>query len=732
MSGITVSSRGITASRTLTDDERLQGSVLDVLDEGILVPRPARAALVHAARRAVRGLAGRSRGHRPRRRDRAPPGGGPGGPAGHPARRGRRRGDGDGSRRPAHALEPRREQLHGWTRDEATGRDLATLITPPDAADPGALRGTKSWNGEYTLRRRDGSTFPAALRLRTMVDAQGRAIGRTAVAVDLSERVAAERALVAARNYLRAVADSIGEGLFTLDSAGRLTYMNSAAEQLLGWSLAELHGEVFHDVSHFRHADGRPMPIEDCRILRARRDGETVRVETDVFVTREGRDLPVAYTAAPFETDDGVLGCVVVFEDISARKDREALLRQDAEKFGWIGRLQDALARDRFVLYSQPIIDVGTRRTVQRELLLRLREPDGTIVGPDAFLPVAEQSGLIGEIDRWVIAQGARLARSGQAVEINLSGRSMGDQRVLEHIERCLWTSGVDPRLMVFEITETAIVEDVDAARRFAERLRELGCRLALDDFGTGYGGFTYLKQLPVDYLKIDIEFVRDLTTDPASRHVVQAVVALARGFGLRATTSPGRNRSTRALRTHDRSTLRDGPERRAAATRAGPGADRSRPEHRRSRAGDRRRQPGRDRATPGRPGRRAQPHRPVRRDPLRGARAPPGGPRRPTGAQRRPPGPGRPGADGRRRPPDRARRAAARPHAAATEPALDPGGAQRGARGPPAGGGKARRQRPPAGAGGPQPRRLRRAARAPCTSASSSARRAGRYAPGG
>ena len=87
--------------------------------------------------------------------------------------------------------------------------------------------------------------------------------------------------------------------------------------------------------------------------------------------------------------------------------------------------------------------------------------------------------------------------------------------------------------MLVFEITETALIQDEDAARRFAERLHELGCKLALDDFGTGYGGFTYLKQLPLDYLKIDIEFVRDLATNPASPHVVQAVVALARGFDL-------------------------------------------------------------------------------------------------------------------------------------------------------------------------------------------------------
>ena len=104
---------------------------------------------------------------------------------------------------------------------------------------------------------------------------------------------------------------------------------------------------------------------------------------------------------------------------------------------------------------------------------------------------------------------------------------------MITHIEACLQESGADPALMVFEITETALVSDEEACRHFVQRVHELGCKLALDDFGTGYGGFTYLKQLPVDYLKIDIEFVRDLRTSDASLHVGEAVVNLARGFGM-------------------------------------------------------------------------------------------------------------------------------------------------------------------------------------------------------
>jgi EAL domain-containing protein (putative c-di-GMP-specific phosphodiesterase class I) len=243
--------------------------------------------------------------------------------------------------------------------------------------------------------------------------------------------------------------------------------------------------------------------------------------------------LPVAFTAAPFVTDDGIDGCAVVFEDITERKQRQASMERDVETLSWIGRIQDALAQDRFELFGQPIIDLTSGEVVQRELLLRLREPDGEIIAPISYLPIAEQYGLIADIDSWVIGRATELAAEVGPVQLNLSARSIGDPAVIDQIERCLTASGVDPSSLVFELTETALITDETAATAFLERIHALGCRLALDDFGTGYGGFTYLKHLPVDLLKIDVDFVRDLATNSASRHVVEAVVTLARAFGL-------------------------------------------------------------------------------------------------------------------------------------------------------------------------------------------------------
>jgi len=361
--------------------------------------------------------------------------------------------------------------------------------------------------------------------------------GPTSVVVahdDITERVSSERALLSARNYTRAVADSMGEGLLILDRAGALIYMNPAAEELLGWSMQELHGSVMHELTHFRRLDGRPLPVEDCPILHARRDGVTVRVEDDHFIDREGRFLPVAYTAAPFVTDDGIEGCVVIVKDIAERKAKERHLERHVETLRWIGRMQEAFEQERFVLYAQPIIDVCSGEVAQRELLLRMRDPSGEIIAPTDFLPVAEQYGLIGDIDRWVIERASEIAAVSGAVELNLSARSMGDRTILDYIEQCMRRTGANPRDLVFEITETALVADEAAAAAFADRLHALGCKLALDDFGTGYGGLSYLKRFPVDYLKIDVEFVRDLPTNPASRYVVEAVATLARAFDLK------------------------------------------------------------------------------------------------------------------------------------------------------------------------------------------------------
>ena len=160
---------------------------------------------------------------------------------------------------------------------------------------------------------------------------------------------------------------------------------------------------------------------------------------------------------------------------------------------------------------------------------------DGEIVMPAAFIDTAERFGLIQEIDQWVAKKAIHLlAEHDVRLEVNVSGKSMGDLAIPELVEREIAATGIDPSRLVFEITETAAIANMEQARAFAERLTRLGCRFALDDFGAGFSSFYYLKYLPLDYLKIDGDFIRSLTSSVTDQLVVKSMVDIARGMGMK------------------------------------------------------------------------------------------------------------------------------------------------------------------------------------------------------
>jgi len=445
------------------------------------------------------------------------------------------------------------ELMYGYRSDEALGRVAARLIVPeaslaftPDAMSD--LRAEGRWEGELVLQRKDGTQFPAYVRNATLETVGGGVTGYVGVSIDMTERLRAERDLRSTRDYLRAVTDSMGDGLCTLDDRGRIVFLNARAEELLGWTTAELAGQGLHEALHHLGPDGSPVAAEDCPLVEARGNRSVARIEDDVLVRRDGTLLPVRQVQTPLETDDSSGGFVLVFSDITGRKRQERDAERRLRDLSWIERIRQALDEDRFVLHAQPIVEIGTGRIVQHELLIRMLDEEGSTFAPGLFLPVAETYGLIGEIDRWVVRQSIALAAEGDAVELNVSAHSLSDPTFYHYVDAELRRSGADPTLLVFELTETALMRDEEAALRWIAAISKRGCGLALDDFGTGYGGFSYLKRLPVDYLKIDIEFVRDLTSDPASRQVVEAVVGLARGFGIKTVAEGVEDDETLAL----------------------------------------------------------------------------------------------------------------------------------------------------------------------------------------
>jgi PAS domain S-box-containing protein len=352
-----------------------------------------------------------------------------------------------------------------------------------------------------------------------------------------------EQGLSEARAFVSGLMDNMAEGMFAVNDSGQLTYLNASAEKLLGWEELDLLGQPIHETIHFEHLDGSAFPANECPILKTRAAGELLRIDRDVFIRRDGTRLPVTYSSSPLQSE-GEGGAVVVFSDITDQLSDELRIERELDKLSWVGRVQDALTQDRFVLYAQPIMDLKKEEIVQHELLIRMKDPDGAIVLPGRFLPAAEEFGLILNVDRWVVEQSALLASAGHKVEFNLSAKSMGLGMVAT-IADAIAATGAPPENMICEITETAVMSASEAGEAFVRGLRDLGCTIALDDFGIGYGGLAYLKRLPVSYLKIDMQFVADLVTEETSRHVVRAIVNLARGFGAQTVAEGAENGET-------------------------------------------------------------------------------------------------------------------------------------------------------------------------------------------
>jgi len=214
----------------------------------------------------------------------------------------------------------------------------------------------------------------------------------------------------------------------------------------------------------------------------------------------------------------------------------EALARHSGE-IQWLQRLQGALKDNRFQLYQQVIVPAhGGDGGPAMEVLIRLRDENGQELPPAEFMRAAERYRLMGLVDRWVVqttlaalGRGAIVVQPDRSVAINISGQTLGDAQFLEFVVECLDSTGVAPAQICFEIAESAVVANLEHARRFVGVLHGMGCKFALDDFGSGVGSFSNLKNLPLDYLKIDGSFIRNLARDTVNQAMVTAMIKLAR-----------------------------------------------------------------------------------------------------------------------------------------------------------------------------------------------------------
>ena len=474
---------------------------------------------------------------------------------------------------------PGAERLYGYPEDEAVGQPWGKLI-PDELVEEERERQRRAYGGErvehYETRRRrkDGTLLDVSLTLSPLRDSEGSLIGISTIARDITQRkrfeaqlkqLANNDPLTGLYNRYRFEEELIEElasgqryghpGAVLVLDLDNFKYVNdgfghgAGDEVLRGISellrarmrrsdvIARLGGDEFAlllrnaDDGHAR--DVAQDLLERIRAYTPQVDGQPIRMAASIGVTVIDHGMA---TAADLIADADR----AMYDAKESGRDRVTVL-DPADRAagpevgrGWEHRIRTALEEDGFELHCQPILELSSGEVTQLELLLRMRSDDG-LTPPGAFLGDAERLGLVHAIDRWVVARAIQLLADSRdtRLEVNLSGHSTGDDQLLRLIKGELERSGVKPSRLIFEITETAAIASIDQARRFAEALREFGCRFALDDFGAGFGSFYYLKHIPVDFLKIDGDFVRS-PRSKADDLVVESIVHMAQGLGKR------------------------------------------------------------------------------------------------------------------------------------------------------------------------------------------------------
>jgi diguanylate cyclase (GGDEF)-like protein/PAS domain S-box-containing protein len=497
------------------------------------------------------------------------------------------------------------EQLYGYSVEEAVGQPIEMLVPPNRAGEERELlsrvfAGLSIDRLETERLRKDGQVVAISLSVSPVRDANGEIIAAAAIGRDISQRRDYEERLQYLADY-----DQL-TGLFN-----RRRFQEALKHELARSGRHQSSGAVFSvDLDNFKstndsagHAAGDTVLACIAGVLEGRlRSSDVIaRLGGDEFaVLLPGVDaaqarqtaqdlLDAISTARPmfggkafrvtasvgvalFESDDATADELLVNADLAMYaakaegRDRvvvysavEGRRARANAKLTWAERIGEALDREGgFVLHKQPILDLATNRISHGELLLRMRDEHGSLIGPDAFLPAAERFGLIHAIDRWVVRQAIRMISEDKRqpilpVGVNVSGDSVvGDPHLLEMIEDELHKASVDPKMLIFEVTETAAIGNMPEATRFARRINELGSSLALDDFGTGFGSFYYLKHLPVQYLKLDGEFIQNLPRSEVDAHMVNAIVGIAQGLGIKTVAESVSDEETiRLLRRH-------------------------------------------------------------------------------------------------------------------------------------------------------------------------------------
>jgi PAS domain S-box-containing protein len=402
-----------------------------------------------------------------------------------------------------------------------------------------ALDGRRdSMEREKRYVRKDGSILWARTRVEVIRDARGLPMYFVSHVQDLSAHRATLDLLHDSERTLRSVIDNTPAMISVKGRDHRYRLVNREFADVFGVDGAQIVGR----------SDAAVLPpsmvtAERAKDLLVLDSGKSMQEEQTI--TRDDQERVLLITRFALRDEDGKVDAVCAAStDITERRLEEHVRR---ERLQCSELIQSAIAQKRLVLHGQPIVSLKSMQPITTELLIRMRQLHGgtELIVPAAFLPAAERFSLIQPIDQWAVDRAIEFAAAGHHVSVNLSAQTISNRDQVDRIHAEIISSGARPENLIFEITETAVADNLDAAHAFATGIRNLGCAVALDDFGVGHGTFTYLRRLSVDYLKIDRHFVGDLLSDEEDRQVVAAIIGVAQQFNVETIAEGVEDRAT-------------------------------------------------------------------------------------------------------------------------------------------------------------------------------------------
>ncbi len=461
-----------------------------------------------------------------------------------------------------------------------------------------ALASHGEWSGQTFFYKKSGTTYPVELSITAIQDEQQNTIANVLISRDITLRTKYE-------SELKQLADHDPlTGLFNrrrFQEELELALLRSHRQQTkvaLVWIDLDQFKEVNDSLGHLA-GDALLRNVAEALLEASRGDEIVARMGGDEFammmsiqseeqafqgaerIIDQVRQSSIIINNAPIRVTSSIgvaiypdhandSATLLAHADIALYKSKSAGRNKFSlyqpldeentyatEHIHWKQKIWDALENNKLLFYAQAIIDTKTGRACHYELLLRIQGDNGEIILPGAFIRQAERIGVIREIDRWVVINAIKLLATvkekGYSIScaINLSAQTLNEHSFTQLIHEQLNTMNVESHLLMLEITESAAISDINNAQRFIKTLSEIGCQFALDDFGAGFSSFSYLKNLKVNYLKLDGSFIHNLPNEPRDLCIVEGMIKVANGLNMKTIAEWVENQETLDMLTN-------------------------------------------------------------------------------------------------------------------------------------------------------------------------------------